>query len=1627
MMIRKRITACILAAAMVVSSSQLSVVCAQELTPSVQEDVSDGRTDEQAGGAQTDGQEQENGDIGGTEKEDTQPSEEISATEDGGDVSDEGEALDAEEPSEIETPADADDSSEDESSEGDTVLNEDGNEDEENDPVDSEQELYGAQISGNDLLGSEPSEIMVVDELDGVYQFGGAPSAKGNLSVYSVSPYSNDVMDYLYQQMLARKANIDVSAYGIEASSLRGLVSGVLNEHPDLYFVYRGYSYSTSGTKVTRILFTYIDTYDDDAFRKSAGAALSCVDSQMSDVEKAVILHDYLTVNCEYDYQNYLNNSIPDESFTAYGTLVNRTAVCQGYALAYKYLLNQVGIDCYMVSSDAMNHAWNMIVLDGKYYQVDVTWDDPTWDKVGRSVHTYMFRSDAAFAKHYNWIVTVGSGTVDYTATDTRFDSAFWADCSSPLVIAGDDCYYIAFDSSSYQGSLMKRKLADIDSATVGTTVQSIGRWASWEGGGYWQGVYSGLFQIDGRLFYNDMRSIYSIAMDGTDRRTAFTADTTEGYIYGSAYCQGKVLYALHQTPNLNEKETVLTADITAGGGESPDIPEKNDGLNLDNFTAEYTALDGTKISSTADGKPKLLIFYSNNCYNCRSTIQSISRKITDFAGVDIYAIEITRGSRESVSDFQTQYGCDEIIFSYDTGVYNENSMWKYVDAGGFTNPTWPVICYIDADNRLQYVTISVTTADAVLSNLKQYCGYNAEPAKKVLGNQTQVTFKSSAYTYNAAAQEPKPVVSDRGIVLEEGRDYALSYRNNRNVGDATVIVEGINDYCGSISRTFAISPAQVVITAKDKTILIGDAVPNAYECEVSGLLADDVLTVQPTLSCGIVSTASAGQYDIVPVGADAGGNYEISYVKGRLTVASEYVSCTVTYDVQGHGTAPAGQTDIRVGSTIDRPEDPSEPGYRFDGWYKDAACTMAWNFDTDIVQSDTTLYAKWLGTGADGGFALQEIADMYYTGKALKPAVSVYDGGTLLKSGRDYQIRYYNNINANAGGVRKDGNGKGSCFNETLPYVEIIGKGNYTETVTANFNILQASIGDGSDAPAAGVTLKVTDQLVAANKILKPFSSIKYVKAMKLNTDYTLRLTVVNATDGLGAKLSGGMELENAELPAGYQGEFLLTVQGIGNYEGSISRKLQVADKNHLIKNARITLGKNLKNIIFTGEAVKLTPAEENAADVFTVKCGDTFLRYNQDYTVRYRNNDRVGKAELIITGMDAYAGSKTAAFNIKGRTFSAKTVQAEGVTDRVYTGRALTQNDARLTYGAGTDEERALKYGTDYTVSYSKNVNKGTATMTFKGREPAGFSGSFRKTFKIAADDIAQAGRSEEMKNITLSYCKAGAKPAEQIVLTSSQGSVLRNGKDYTLRYVNNKAVAGATDEKPPTVIVKGKGNYAGEFAVYFNIRQTDLRAALDDGGIQIRTSAVAYQPNKAETYAYKPAVKLMEGKTALRAGTDYEIEYVDNTQADYERYMQALAGGAGAEGDTQVLESQTATAMPQAVITEKAGAAYMLHTPIVVPLPIYQNKLTKSNLAIEVEEAVYTGGQVTPTVTVYDQGENGRVLLQEDKDYAITYGANNKSGKNAGSVTISGVAPYYGGSVTVKFEIKRKPIMY
>ena len=105
--------------------------------------------------------------------------------------------------------------------------------------------------------------------------------------------------------------------------------------------------------------------------------------SDMSDYDKVFVIHQYLISTVDYDYDNLQTDTLPDSVFTAEGALLDHLAVCEGYARAFSWLCEQAGLNELMVSGTADNgsgsisHAWNQVQVDGIWYNIDVTWDDP--------------------------------------------------------------------------------------------------------------------------------------------------------------------------------------------------------------------------------------------------------------------------------------------------------------------------------------------------------------------------------------------------------------------------------------------------------------------------------------------------------------------------------------------------------------------------------------------------------------------------------------------------------------------------------------------------------------------------------------------------------------------------------------------------------------------------------------------------------------------------------------------------------------------------------------------------------------------------------------------------------------------------------------------------------------------------------------------------------------------------------------------------------------------------------------------------------------------------------------------------------------------------------------------------
>lgn len=133
------------------------------------------------------------------------------------------------------------------------------------------------------------------------------------------------------------------------------------------------------------------------------------VNVTMSDYDKELYFHDYIVKNCNYDY-SALSDEEFNDSYTAYGALVNGSAVCEGYARAMQFLLSEVGIDSYLVPGTAIDsygatvsHMWNVVKIDSEWYHLDPTWDDPVGNSDFSAVwHSYFNLTDEEIRRdHY--------------------------------------------------------------------------------------------------------------------------------------------------------------------------------------------------------------------------------------------------------------------------------------------------------------------------------------------------------------------------------------------------------------------------------------------------------------------------------------------------------------------------------------------------------------------------------------------------------------------------------------------------------------------------------------------------------------------------------------------------------------------------------------------------------------------------------------------------------------------------------------------------------------------------------------------------------------------------------------------------------------------------------------------------------------------------------------------------------------------------------------------------------------------------------------------------------------------------------------------------------------------------
>ncbi len=325
--------------------------------------------------------------------------------------------------------------------------------------------------------------------------------AAGTVSDYMADGITDDsnlqnAYRKLYEGLMTLSADINLSAYGLDIVQMKRIYQQVIKQ-PEFFYVGNEFRfrYLSDTGEIVSVTPTYTMRGETLVTAQRTYAAkldeiLAGVSADWTDFEKALYFHDYLAVYFQYDETLTIANT--------YDFLVKGQGVCQAYTLTYQALLDAVGIQNDRAVSESMDHTWNLICLDDKWYHVDVTWDDPTPDQFGQAQHTYFLRSDTSMKnnRHYDW-------TADHVCSDTRYDNAAWHTVRTPFVPFDDGLWYYIEDET---GTVWGWNTQTSRKNMVGSLRE---RWVT--SNGTWNHLYTGLVRCGNTILYNSAGAVYAL------------------------------------------------------------------------------------------------------------------------------------------------------------------------------------------------------------------------------------------------------------------------------------------------------------------------------------------------------------------------------------------------------------------------------------------------------------------------------------------------------------------------------------------------------------------------------------------------------------------------------------------------------------------------------------------------------------------------------------------------------------------------------------------------------------------------------------------------------------------------------------------------------------------------------------------------------------------------------------------------------------------------------------------------------------------------------------------------------------------------------------------------------------
>jgi len=422
---------------------------------------------------------------------------------------------------------------------------------------------------------TEPKEIEVLDLEDSVFFKGSFTGSDGEITL--AEDKVARVNEELDKAIDGLDFCVDVSEYGMKREEADDITADFLNMNPQYFFVENVcITYDEATDEVDEFYFEYdaMSQQQREQLNVVAAAIIDGINPSWSDVEKLFYLHDYVVLHCQYD--------LTYSKYDSYNCLVEGSAVCQGYAEAFEMLGNLAGIETQTVTSSQVNHAWNVVTLNGKHYFIDTTWDDPiagyTDPNTGKTVschqyeqycrHVYFLKSQDYFdepqagsSKNHN-ATDMKSGYVNIRNkyNDHEFDDADWNDTKSAVACLDDGFIYLKTDGGIYRCT---------NNDLAGTKVQSVSpRWTYFDMPGYFfTESFGNVVGIGDSVFVNSYDTVYKMSLSDYSLTAVYSlTDTQKQYenIYGMYASGTSIICNLAPSYQDIARTDVVTVDVSA-------------------------------------------------------------------------------------------------------------------------------------------------------------------------------------------------------------------------------------------------------------------------------------------------------------------------------------------------------------------------------------------------------------------------------------------------------------------------------------------------------------------------------------------------------------------------------------------------------------------------------------------------------------------------------------------------------------------------------------------------------------------------------------------------------------------------------------------------------------------------------------------------------------------------------------------------------------------------------------------------------------------------------------------------------------------------------------------------------